>query len=93
VTPTPVGEFHITQKIAEQTISGTNPNGTTYYQPHVLWSDDFDNSGDAISGNSTQPTAYFGNINTSRGSVWLQNSDAEWVYDWAAVGTTVITHN
>lgn len=93
VTPTPVGEFHVLQKIDEQTISGTNPNGTTYYEPHVLWSDTFDNSGDAISGNSSQPTGYFGNINTSRGSVDLQNSDAEWVYNWAAVGTTVITHN
>ncbi len=93
VTPTPTGEFHILQKTAEQTLNAPNPNGTVYYQPHVQWLDYFNQSGDAISGSYWLPASYYGLINNSRGSVLLTNPEAEWVYNWAAVGTTVIVHN
>jgi lipoprotein-anchoring transpeptidase ErfK/SrfK len=102
-TPTPIGEFHIWEKLPVQNMSGYNPNGTKYYQPNVPWINYFDHSGDAVHGNYWRPANYFGNINSSHGCVGLQItpqiasadglvSPAEWVYEWAPIGTTVITH-
>jgi lipoprotein-anchoring transpeptidase ErfK/SrfK len=91
-TPTPIGEFQIWEKLTNQTMKGFNPNGTPYVQPNVPWINYFDHSGDAVHGNYWRPTSVFGNVNTSHGCVGLQVSDAEWVYDWAPIGTTVITH-
>ncbi len=91
-TPTPIGEFHIWEKLTEQDMTGYNPNGTKYNQPNVQWINYFDHSGDAVHGNYWRPASYFGNINSSHGCVGIQDTDAEWVYDWAPIGTTVITH-
>jgi lipoprotein-anchoring transpeptidase ErfK/SrfK len=91
-TPTPTGEFHIWEKLTSQTMKGFNPNGTPYVQPNVPWINYFDHRGDAVHGNYWRPTSVFGNVNTSHGCVGLQISDAEWVYNWAPIGTTVITH-
>jgi lipoprotein-anchoring transpeptidase ErfK/SrfK len=92
-TPTPIGVFHIWEKLPMQTMHGYNPDGSTYVQPNVKWVNYFDHSGDAVHGNYWRPTSYFGNINSSHGCVSLQDTQAEWVYDWAPIGTTVITHN
>jgi lipoprotein-anchoring transpeptidase ErfK/SrfK len=91
-TPTPIGEFHIWEKLAEQTMRGYNPNGTKYVQPNVQWINYFDHSGDAVHGNYWRPLSVFGNVNTSHGCVSLPNAEAEVVYNWAPIGTTVITH-
>jgi lipoprotein-anchoring transpeptidase ErfK/SrfK len=92
-TPTPIGEFHVWEKLTEQTMTGFNTNGTRYVQPNVQWINYFDHSGDAVHGNYWRPLSVFGNVNTSHGCVSLPNAEAEWVYDWAPIGTTVITHN
>jgi lipoprotein-anchoring transpeptidase ErfK/SrfK len=91
-TPTPLGEFHIWEKLAVQTMKGFNPNGTPYVQPNVQWINYFDHSGDAVHGNYWRPLSYFGNINSSHGCVSLPNAQAEQVYGWTTIGTTVITH-
>ena len=91
-TPTPIGEFQIWNKLTTQTMKGLNPNGTPYVQPNVPWVNYFDHSGDAIHGNYWRPVSVFGNVSTSHGCVGLQVGDGEWVYNWAPVGTTVITH-
>jgi lipoprotein-anchoring transpeptidase ErfK/SrfK len=91
-TPTPIGEFHIWDKLTEQDMTGYNPNGTKYNQPNVQWINYFDHSGDAVHGNYWRPASYFGNINSSHGCVGVQDTDAEWIYNWAPIGTTVITH-
>ena len=90
-TPTPIGQFKIYAKYPTQNISGYNANGSSYYLPNVQWIDDFYQS-DAIVGNNWSPTTYFGSINSSHGSVGIVNSDAEWIYNWAPIGTTVIVH-
>jgi lipoprotein-anchoring transpeptidase ErfK/SrfK len=91
-TPTPIGQFQIFEKLPMQNMSGYNTNGTMYYQPDVQWVNYFDGS-DAIHGNYWRPLSYFGNINSSHGCVGVVNSDAEWIYDWAPIGTTVIVHD
>ena len=92
LTPTPIGVFHIWDKLPIQDMSGYNPSGTKYKQPNVQWIDYFDHSGDAVHGNYWRPTSYFGNVNSSHGCLGMTDLDAKWVYDWAPIGTTVITH-
>jgi len=84
-TPTPIGEFHIWAKLTSQTMTGPG-----YVQPNVPWINYFDHSGDAIHGVYWRPASVFGNVNTSHGCVGLPLSAAEWVYNWAPIGTTVI---
>lgn len=87
IHPTPIGEFHIWAKLTVQTMSGPG-----YVQPNVPWINYFDHSGDAVHGNYWRPASVFGSVNTSHGCVGLPVSEAEWVYQWAPIGTTVITH-
>jgi lipoprotein-anchoring transpeptidase ErfK/SrfK len=86
-TPTPIGEFHTWTKLTTQTMTGPG-----YVQPNVPWISYFDHSGDAIHGNYWRPASVFGNVNTSHGCVGLQVANAEWIYNWAPIGTTIITH-
>ena len=89
-TPTPLGVFHIWEKLTSQTMKGTYP--VPYNQPNVPYINYFDHSGDAVHGNYWRPASVFGNTNTSHGCVSLPVSQAEWVFNWAPIGTTVITH-
>lgn len=91
-TPTPIGQFHIFEKLAVQDMRGTNPNGTPYFQPHVHWINYFLPGGFAIHGVYWHPPSWFGAINSSHGCVGLLDDQAQEVYDWAPLGTTVITH-
>jgi lipoprotein-anchoring transpeptidase ErfK/SrfK len=86
--PTPLGTFHIWDKLTSQTMVGPG-----YVQPNVPWVNYFDHSGDAIHGNYWRPAADFGTVNTSHGCVGVQVSQAEWIYNWAPIGTTVIIHD
>jgi len=92
-TPTPIGQFKIFSKLAVQDMKGFNPNGTKYFQPNVRWINYFLPGGFAIHGNYWRPASWFGNINSSHGCVSLPDQQAKWIYDFAPVGTTVITHN
>jgi len=89
-TPTPIGEFHIYEKLPLQNMSGFNPNGTPYFQPNVEWVNYFDGS-DAVHGVYWHPLSWFGVHNSSHGCVGIPDDEAESVYNWAPIGTTVIT--
>ncbi len=91
-TPTPLGEYHIFSKLRVQDMKGFNPNGTKYLQPHVNWINYFLPGGYAIHGNYWRPLSWFGVVNSSHGCVSLPDDQAKRVYDWAPIGTTVITH-
>ncbi|MEK7594780.1 MAG: L,D-transpeptidase [Patescibacteria group bacterium] len=91
-TPTPIGQYKIYQKLAIQDMKGFNANGTKYFQPHVRWINYFLPGGYAVHGNYWRPTSFFGAVNSSHGCVSLPDDQAKWVYDWAPIGTTVITH-
>ncbi|MGH7192283.1 MAG: L,D-transpeptidase, partial [Candidatus Saccharimonadales bacterium] len=90
-TPTPLGEFHIYAKFTVQDMRGSNPDGTPYFQPQVPWVNYF-SAGSAIHGVYWHPLSWFGAINSSHGCVGLPVDEAEWVFDWAPMGTPVITH-
>lgn len=90
-TPTPTGLYHIYAKYSVQDMRGYNPNGTKYFQPRVPWVNYF-TGGNAIHGVYWHGSSWFGNINSSHGCVGLPVDEAQWVYNWAPVGTTVITH-
>ena len=94
VTPTPIGQFQIWDKLTSQTMTGFNPGPahTKYVQPNVPWINYFDHSGDAIHGNYWRPASVFGVTNTSHGCVSIPVDEGKWVYDWAPIGTTVITY-
>lgn len=91
-TPTPLGEFHIYAKFTVQDMRGTNPNGTPYFQPHVRWVNYF-YSGSAVHGVYWHPLSWFGAINSSHGCIGLPEDQAQWIFNWAPIGTTVIVHN
>jgi lipoprotein-anchoring transpeptidase ErfK/SrfK len=91
-TPTPIGEFHIYAKFATQDMKGFNVNGTPYFQPHVHWVNYFLPGGYAVHGVYWHGDGWFGNINSSHGCVGLPDYQAEDVYNWAPIGTAVITH-
>lgn len=91
-TPTVLGQFAIYSKQRIQNMRGLNADGSRYFQPDVEWVNYF-YADYAIHGNYWRPTNYFGNINSSHGCVGIVNSDAEWIYNWAPVGTPVIVHD
>jgi hypothetical protein len=84
---TPIGNFTIWDKTTLQTMVGPG-----YVQPNVPYINYFDHSGDAIHGNYWRPASVFGTTNTSHGCVGVQVPEAEWIYNWAPIGTPVITY-
>lgn len=90
-TPTVTGQFNIYSKIAQQDMRGRNVDGSGYFQPNVPWINYFYKDY-AIHGNYWRPFSYFGNINSSHGCVGMIVDDAQWLYEWAPLGTTVIVH-
>lgn len=91
-TPTVKGQFTIKSKVRRQDMRGFNADGSRYFQPGVEYINYFYQDY-AIHGNYWRPLSAFGHTNLSHGCVGIVNSDAKWVYDWAPVGTEVITHD
>ena len=85
--PTPVGRYAVYMKIPSQTMSG-GYGAEAYNLPGVPW------------------VMYFAGANAIHGAYWHHNfghpmshgcvnltiDDAHWFYDWAEIGTPVITH-
>ena len=82
-TPTVTGEFNIYVKVPMQDMSGPG-----YYLRDVPWVmffyDDYGFHGTYWHNNFGSPM--------SRGCVNLRTEDAEWLYNWASVGTRVVVH-
>lgn len=91
-TPTVLGTYKIYAKYPSQTMTGFNADGSRYRQPDVPYVNYF-TGGYAIHGNYWRPASYFGNINSSHGCVGINVEDAAWIYNWAPIGTTVVTHS
>lgn len=91
-TPTVVGEYKIYSKVRSQTMRGPNADGTSYNVPNVEWVSYF-HADYAIHGNYWRPLSVFGTTNTSHGCIGMINDNSRWVYDWAPIGTPVITYN
>lgn len=87
--PTPVGEYKIYSKYSAYTMSGGTRGVDYYYLPNVPWTMFF------VGGYAIHGTYWHHNFGhrMSHGCVNLSIEDAKWFYNWAAIGTTVVTHN
>jgi len=83
-TPTPQGRFRIRYKARSQSMSGPG-----YYFPGVPWVMSFYGS------YSIHGTYWHNNFGhpMSHGCVNMRPSEAQWLYNWAPIGTPVIVHN
>lgn len=86
--PTAVGTFHVYLKNALMTMRGSNADGSDYETPDVPWTSFF-YRGFALHGAPWRTT--FG-YSASHGCVNLPVPVAKWVYDFAPIGTPVVTH-
>lgn len=87
-TPTVTGTYKIYAKYAKQTMRGENADGTNYEAPDVPWVAYF-HRGYALHGAPWRSSfGYTG----SHGCVNLPVSTAGQVYNWAPMGTVVVSH-
>jgi lipoprotein-anchoring transpeptidase ErfK/SrfK len=89
-TPTPPGTYQVYAKVALQTMSGRNADGSAYSIPDVPWATWF-------WGDYGFHAAYWLDESEigrpqSHGCVNMRVDDAKFVFDWAATGTTVVVH-
>ncbi len=95
---TPVGTHKVLRRVDNESMDGTTligqgPGGAgdTYHITDVLWTQYFTTAGDAIHDNYWKPSDQFG-IPTSHGCIGLPEADARWVWNFATVGTPLVTH-
>ncbi|QJC21744.1 L,D-transpeptidase [Arcanobacterium buesumense] len=91
-TPTVTGTFKVWHKMEKQTMRGTNLDGTPYETKDVPWIMYF--HGDyAIHGAPWFKTfGYHAGAYGSHGCVNIAVDDAHTLYDWAPMGTVVVSH-
>ena len=87
-TPTVTGTYHVYMQLPSQTMEGDNVDGTRYRTEDVPWVSYF-YSGYAFHGAPWRSD--FG-YSGSHGCVNMPVSEAQWIYSWAEVGTTVVSH-
>lgn len=88
-TPTVTGTFKIYIKYASQTMRGANADGSRYEAPDVPWVSYF-TGGYALHGAPWRDSfGYTG----SHGCVNLPVPTAKQVFDWAPIGTVVVSHH
>ena len=88
---TVTGTFTVYLKYESQTMRGTNADGTTWTAPDVQWVSYF--HGDyALHAAPWQPSFGWDGPGGSHGCVNMSTSDAAYVFDFAPVGTTVVSH-
>jgi lipoprotein-anchoring transpeptidase ErfK/SrfK len=90
---TPTGTFTIQRKVRSQTMSGGNKSlGTYYYLPGVQWVQYFGNGQIPWSrGFSFHGTYWHNNFGhpMSHGCINMKTPEAQWLFDWAPMGTSV----
>lgn len=96
-TPTALGTHEIYLKYDSQTMVGNNPDGSPYKFVGVPWVMYFTGSyaiHGAAEGNVEWWTPYeWQNLKYgTHGCVNTPIVEAKWMYDWAPMGTTVVTH-
>ena len=91
-TPTVLGRYKVYAKYVSQDMRGSNADGSRYFQPDVPYVLYFTGSY-AIHGNYWRPSSWFGNVNSSHGCLGVTVGDGAWIYDWAPIGTPVITQS
>ncbi len=89
---TATGTYHVYYKTALQTMRGVEDDGVTPYEtPDVPWATYF--TGDyAMHGAPWRSSFGWSGPGGSHGCVNMPVSEAKWIYDWAPIGTTVVSH-
>lgn len=88
---TVTGKFSIYSKVPSQTLRGTNPDGSKYEAPGVPWIMYF--HGDyALHGAPWRSNFGWSGPGGSHGCVNMPVAGAQWLYNWASIGTPVISH-
>lgn len=87
-TPTVTGTYHVYLQLPSQTMEGDNADGTRYRTEDVPWVSYF-YSGYAFHGAPWRSS--FG-YSGSHGCINMPVSEAQWIYSWAEIGTTVVSH-
>lgn len=93
LTPTVTGEYNVWAKIPTQTMRGKNVDGTSYETPNVPWILYFE-GGYATHGAPWRGSfGYDAGSAGSHGCVNMPVDQAKALYDWADVGTKVVSHH
>ena len=87
-TPSLVGTYYVNRKYVSDRMRGSNADGSLYDDPNVPWVSYFQ-GGYALHGAPWRST--FGYA-ASHGCINLPVSTAKWVFDWAPIGTPVVSH-
>ncbi|PID97471.1 MAG: hypothetical protein CSA82_03850 [Actinobacteria bacterium] len=90
-TPTVTGEFRVWLQYEYQTMRGENADGTPYVAEDVPWVTYFHN-GYAMHGSPWRSSFGWSGPGGSHGCVNMPVSAAKWIYDWADIGTVVVSH-
>lgn len=87
--PTVVGTYAVYSKYSAITMSGGTRGVDAYYLPNVPWTMFF------YKGYAVHGTYWHKNFGRpmSHGCVNLTIADAKWFFEWAPVGTPVVSHN
>ena len=70
---------------------GAKGQTASYSVPHVRWTQYFSSDGKALHENYWKASDQFG-IPSSHGCAGLLSADAQFLWDWASVGTPVVVH-
>lgn len=90
-TPTITGTFKVWHQNPLQTMRGFNADGTRYETPNVPWATYF--HGDfALHGAPWRSSFGWNGPGGSHGCVNMPVDSARWIYEWADIGTTVVSH-
>ena len=89
--PTVVGTFRVYLQRESQTMRGSNADGSRYETPDVPYISYF-HRGYALHGAPWRSSFGYAGDRGSHGCVNLPVPSAKWVYDFASVGTPVVTH-
>lgn len=90
-SPTVDGHFNVYLQYESQTMRGLNDDGSRYVEPDVPWVSYFHESY-SIHAAPWQRTFGWTGPGGSHGCVNTPTSDAEWIYHWADLGTSVMSH-
>ena len=90
-TPTITGTFKVWHQNPLQTMRGLNADGTPYETPNVPWATYF--HGDfALHGAPWRSSFGWSGPGGSHGCVNMPVGAAQWIFEWASIGTTVVSH-
>lgn len=88
---TPIGEFRILYRVADETMTSAAIGAEDYYVlDHVLFTQYFTTEGHALHLNYWRPDSVFGHERTSHGCVGMRYADAEFFWNFAGNGTRVV---